>query len=50
MQWPQAFFSMFGALGGQVTADFAMEAFHDDMTVASRTVSLRCARPDPEPN
>ena len=47
MQWPQAFFSMFGALGGQVTADFAMEAFHDDMTVASRTVSMvaRRARP-----
>lgn len=37
---PQAFFSMFGTLGGQISADFAMEAFYDDMSVTGRQVRL----------
>jgi hypothetical protein len=30
---------MFGALGGAVTADLAMEAFEDDVKLAGRQVS-----------
>ncbi len=39
MKTPSAFYSMFGALGGATSADFAMEAFEDDVKVASRSVS-----------
>lgn len=39
MKTPSAFFSFYGQLGGQISADFAMEAFQDDLAVTSRTVS-----------
>ncbi|CAK9783281.1 Sec1-like protein [Cutaneotrichosporon oleaginosum] len=38
MKTPSAFFSFYGQLGGQISADFAMEAFQDDLAVTSRTI------------
>jgi len=37
---PSAFFSFYGTLGGSVSRDLAMEAFHDDLAVTGRTVSV----------
>lgn len=39
LETPSAFFSMYGQLGGSVSADFAVEAFQDDLEVAGRQVS-----------
>ena len=48
MKSPSSFYTMFGALGGAASADFALEAFEDDLKVASRSVRLlhsyRCNR------
>lgn len=44
VETPSAFFSMYGALGGSVSRDLAMEAFYDDLAVTGRTVSLEAKR------
>lgn len=40
---PSSFFTMFGNVGGAVSADLATEAFEDDVQYTSRTVS--CSTP-----
>ncbi len=42
LKTPSAFYSMFGALGGAISADLAVEAFEDDVKIASRSVSTPC--------
>jgi syntaxin-binding protein 1 len=39
MRTPSSFFSFFGNPGGAASADFAVEAFEDDVKVAGRQVS-----------
>jgi len=36
---PQAFFTMFGNMGGAASADLAVEAFEDDLKLTGRSVS-----------
>jgi hypothetical protein len=36
---PQAFFTMFGNMGGAASADLAMEGFEDDLKLTGRSVS-----------
>ena len=36
---PQAFFTMFGNVGGAASEDLAMEAFEDDLKLTGRGVS-----------
>jgi syntaxin-binding protein 1 len=36
---PQAFFTMFGNMGGAASADLAIEGFEDDLKLTGRSVS-----------